>query len=591
VAHTRREINKLVGLAGVMALGLILAACSSVAPGVGTVNSVSIDQGGSTTMNAGSTLNLTVTVKVSNGAAKTVTWKSSDTSVATVDNSGTVTAVASGTANITATSTVDPGKSASIAITVASTTVNPNDIYVDASAPSGGNGSSANPFQTIAAGVNAVNAGGTVHVAAGTYNEALDFNKALDLEGAGASSTTITTSSAATSGGSSSGDAMAVNGVSGLTLAGFTLSVQSPDSTLTNAALAAYSASGNLTIKDVTITTPGSANLAGLALDGVQTGTITNVTVTDQAGSSGGPGVLIDGDSTGVTLAGLTVNGHSGYAGIVLSPGSGTISNTTITNATLNLINKMEVNLGSGGLSGVTGLNAPQFTDVVRSTNAGYGANNELFYKTSQSDALADSLFNFGSVQSQSYIQQVSGTDKAQLGDFVVGAIQGTKYSSTAYRANSLQTAIDQASAGDTIHVLSSLSTTFDGAITVSKSLTISGVGGASKITAPSGTPVITVTANNVTLSGLDLNSTDNGSAAVQVDSGTVSGLAIHSSNFMSATGLDDTATAPANAVSATNDYWNASNGPSGTGLSGSGSAIVDPGGNVTSSPYATTAF
>jgi hypothetical protein len=58
----------------------------------------------------GSTAQLTETVSVSNGAAQTVTWSSSNASVATVDASGLVTGVAAGNVTITATSTVDPTK-------------------------------------------------------------------------------------------------------------------------------------------------------------------------------------------------------------------------------------------------------------------------------------------------------------------------------------------------------------------------------------------------------------------------------------------------------------------------------------------------
>lgn len=57
-------------------------------------------------------------VTTTSGVAKTVTWASSATSVATVDATGKITAVAPGAATITATSTVDPTVAGSLALTV-----------------------------------------------------------------------------------------------------------------------------------------------------------------------------------------------------------------------------------------------------------------------------------------------------------------------------------------------------------------------------------------------------------------------------------------------------------------------------------------
>ena len=65
-------------------------------------------------LETGKTGTLTATVQPSNATNKTVTWSSSNTSVATVSN-GTVTAVAEGTATITATA---GSKSATCQVTV-----------------------------------------------------------------------------------------------------------------------------------------------------------------------------------------------------------------------------------------------------------------------------------------------------------------------------------------------------------------------------------------------------------------------------------------------------------------------------------------
>ncbi len=76
--------------------GSVLSAISEV-----SVTGISLNKT-STSVTAGSTETLTVTVTPDNATDKTVTWTSSDTSVATVSD-GTVTGVAVGTATITAT--------------------------------------------------------------------------------------------------------------------------------------------------------------------------------------------------------------------------------------------------------------------------------------------------------------------------------------------------------------------------------------------------------------------------------------------------------------------------------------------------------
>ncbi|MBR5559268.1 MAG: Ig-like domain-containing protein [Oscillospiraceae bacterium] len=75
-------------------------------------------------LKAGETKTLTATVKPDNAADKTVTWSSSDKSVATVDNNGKVTAVKEGQATITATANDGSGKSASCTVTVTAAQTN-----------------------------------------------------------------------------------------------------------------------------------------------------------------------------------------------------------------------------------------------------------------------------------------------------------------------------------------------------------------------------------------------------------------------------------------------------------------------------------
>ena len=66
----------------------------------------------------GQTASLTATVNPGNAANKSITWSSSNSSVATVNANGTVTAIANGTADITATAADGSGVSAKCSVTV-----------------------------------------------------------------------------------------------------------------------------------------------------------------------------------------------------------------------------------------------------------------------------------------------------------------------------------------------------------------------------------------------------------------------------------------------------------------------------------------
>ena len=86
----------------------------------------------SATMSYGSTLRLEATVSPSDATDKELTWKSSNTSVATVDATGLVTALRkTGTAVITATSVDNPDAVAECSISVVSQIVNPTGISIN----------------------------------------------------------------------------------------------------------------------------------------------------------------------------------------------------------------------------------------------------------------------------------------------------------------------------------------------------------------------------------------------------------------------------------------------------------------------------
>lgn len=81
------------------------------------VQSISLNHDAKTFTKAGETLQLTATIYPDSATNKTVTWTSSNKTVATVDESGLVTAVGNGTANITAT-TEDGNFKATCQVTV-----------------------------------------------------------------------------------------------------------------------------------------------------------------------------------------------------------------------------------------------------------------------------------------------------------------------------------------------------------------------------------------------------------------------------------------------------------------------------------------
>lgn len=89
-----------------------------------SVSSVSINKD-RVSLEIGNTIALSTTVLPSNANNKSITWKSSDTNVATVDNNGKVTANNSGTAIITA--TAENGKSATCGVIVKSNPIVPSN--------------------------------------------------------------------------------------------------------------------------------------------------------------------------------------------------------------------------------------------------------------------------------------------------------------------------------------------------------------------------------------------------------------------------------------------------------------------------------
>ncbi len=120
----------LFGSAGTGATGTLWVDDMSVYEIAELVESISISATGNTSILVNGTTQLEANVLPSYATNKTLTWSSSDNSIASVDQSGLVTGNGSGTATITATATDGSGKVGSITINVSTTIVPPTSITV-----------------------------------------------------------------------------------------------------------------------------------------------------------------------------------------------------------------------------------------------------------------------------------------------------------------------------------------------------------------------------------------------------------------------------------------------------------------------------
>lgn len=118
-----------------------------------SVTGVSLDKTTAQTIDVGGTVSFTATVSPDNATDKTVTWTTSDASVATVDN-GVVTAVAAGTATITAIATNGTDDTSDDKTATCAVTVNPITYTVTYSVVNGtwSDGTTANKTETVQSG-------------------------------------------------------------------------------------------------------------------------------------------------------------------------------------------------------------------------------------------------------------------------------------------------------------------------------------------------------------------------------------------------------------------------------------------------------
>ena len=115
-----QKVSRTLLLAGVLAFGTLTAACGDSVvtnPVVDAVQSVSVSPSNAS-INVGTTIQLAANVVATGTASRTVTWTSSDATVASVDQTGKVSGLKGGTVTIVATSTADNTKAAAAAIVV-----------------------------------------------------------------------------------------------------------------------------------------------------------------------------------------------------------------------------------------------------------------------------------------------------------------------------------------------------------------------------------------------------------------------------------------------------------------------------------------
>jgi hypothetical protein len=119
-----QKVSRSLLLAGVLAFGTLTAACSGdkviVNPPIDGVQSVTVSPSNAS-IPVGTSITLAANVTATGNAAKTVTWTSSDATVATVDATGKVAGVKAGTVTVTATATADPNAKGAAAIVITPT--------------------------------------------------------------------------------------------------------------------------------------------------------------------------------------------------------------------------------------------------------------------------------------------------------------------------------------------------------------------------------------------------------------------------------------------------------------------------------------
>lgn len=310
-------------------------------------------------------------------------------------------------------------------------------------------------YCTIQAAVTAALSGDTVFVKNGTYNEAVQIDKDITLQGESRAGVIIDAVGKITS----QGYSMSAAGDYTIVLQDFTF-LANPANPPKTYGIKISGDNANVTIKNVTVT---AFQRSGIDLNGVSGGSIENVSV---SGATYGVGIGLT-DVSNFTLKDITTSGNA-WGGIAIytwgryyTGGSANITLTGVNN--LGEDNPFYIEVGNYGTPGspypVTGLTQSMFTYTVVNNSVKL---NHTFYQASEANALAFAAA-LGSL-SNAVITELA------TGNLVVAP------------GMSIQTAINAAAVGGTVDVEAG---TYTEQLLIEKSLTLSGAGSSTVIKSP----------------------------------------------------------------------------------------------------------
>ena len=196
--------------------------------------------------------------------------------------------------------------------------INGGPWYVNASTGNDGNDclSMGSPCATVGGAFAKADPGDTIHIAAGTYDEALVLNHAVNLLGAGADQTILTNSGG--------GTAVTIQDGSG-NLSQFLVTMQ--DLAIQDAA-----GRGILTLEAVELTNVIIQNNNGQGIYNAGTITITNSSIRNNVAATSSGAAIINYDIAKMTMTDVTVSGNVNDNSIVhvQNNGQATLTNVTI---------------------------------------------------------------------------------------------------------------------------------------------------------------------------------------------------------------------------------------------------------------------